>query len=99
MRDNLMFYGIPEGGHNENCEALVKQLCVETLEIPEARSMIFDRVHRVGTATHNKVRPIVAKFHYFRDRENIRQISYDKADTLKAANLGVYTMATAHQRS
>ena len=50
MRDNLMFDGIPEGGSIENCEALVKQLCVETLEITEARRMIYDRVHRVGTA-------------------------------------------------
>ena len=34
--------------------------------------MVFDRVHRVGTASNNKVRPIVAKFHYFREKSSGR---------------------------
>ena len=44
---------------------------------------------KIVPLSHNKVRLIIAKFHYFRGRENIRQRSYDKAHTLKAANLGV----------
>ena len=27
MRDNLMFYGIPEGEEHEDCKKLVKGLC------------------------------------------------------------------------
>lgn len=51
--------------------------------------MVFDRVHRVGTASNNKVRPIVAKFHYFKQREIVRQASYDHAQALKGANIGI----------
>ena len=72
MRDNLLFYGITEKGQHENCEGLVKDVCIETLGLPEARNMSFDRVHRVGTFSKNKVRPIVAKFHYFKEREVVR---------------------------
>lgn len=89
MRDNLLFYGIPEGGNTESCEDLVRAICVEKLEIQEARNMVFDRVHRVGTASNNKVRPIVAKFHYFKQREIVRQASYDHAQVLKGANIGI----------
>ena len=77
MRENVLFYGLPEGGEHENCEQLVTQLYVEKLEIQEARNVVFDPVHRVGVASHNKIRPLVAKFHYFRDRETMRQKSYD----------------------
>ena len=89
MRDNLLFYGVPEGGKTESCEDLVRAICVEKLELQEARNMVFDRVHRVGTASNNKVRPIVAKFHYFKQREIVRQASYDHAQVLKGANIGI----------
>ena len=89
MRDNLLFYGIAERGQNENCEELVRQVCVETLAIQEARNMTFDRVHRVGAHSNNKVRPIVAKFHYYKEREIVRQKAYEKTNILKGLNLGV----------
>ena len=89
MRENLLFYGIPEGGPEENCENLVKTLCAEKLEILEPHSLVFDRIHRLGNASHNKVRPIVAKFHYFKQREMVRQASYNHSASLKAANLGI----------
>ena len=48
MRENLLFYGIPEVGENENCEQLVKQLYTDKLNLPEAKDFLMDRVHRVG---------------------------------------------------
>lgn len=33
MRDNLMFYGINEGGDHENCGELVRNLCADVLHI------------------------------------------------------------------
>ena len=60
MRDNLLFYGIREQGQLENCEQMVKEVCIENLDLPEAIDMKFDRVHRVGTFSYNRVRPIVA---------------------------------------
>ena len=68
-----------------NCEILVKQLCVErtlTLFMPDARTLIFDRVHRAGASGLNETRPVVAKFHYYQDRETVRQKSYDYAEDL-----------------
>lgn len=71
MRDNLLFYGVPEGGENEDCENLVRKVCAEHLKLnlQDVTNLVFDRVHRVGNASDNKVRPIVAKFHYYKQRE------------------------------
>ena len=88
MRDNLMFYGIPEQ-LNEDCEARVKQFVSVALEIPQADKLTFDRVHRVGPPVQGKVRPIVAKFHYFKEREVVRSKSFELSDKLKAENVGV----------
>ena len=71
MRDNLMFYGIPEGGDHENCEMLVKELCETTLGVGQAYNLKFDRVQRVGTKAAAQVRPIVGKFHYYEQREQV----------------------------
>ena len=89
MRENLMFYGIAEGGDDENCEDLVKRVCRENLQVTTANQMLFDRAHRVGRKSGGKVRPIVVKFHYYHERELVRKRSYDHADALKAVNLGV----------
>ena len=89
MRENLMFYGIAEGGDDENCENLVKDVCRETLKVTTANQLVFDRAHRVGRKSGGKVRPIVVKFHYYHERELIRKRSYDYAEALKNVNLGV----------
>ena len=88
MRDNLMFYGIPESDGEEDCELLVKKLCDEHLKMA-SESLMFDRVHRVGVKKRNAHRPIVAKFHYFIEREAVRKASYEWAETLKQNNVGV----------
>ena len=89
MRDNLMFYGIPEGGDHENCEMLVKELCETTLGMDQAYNLKFDRMHRVGTKAAAKVRPIVGKFHYYEQREQVRKLWFDSSEALKTVNLGV----------
>ena len=88
MRDNLMFYGIKEQ-QNEDCEVRIKQLINVALEIPQADKLTFYRVHRVGAPAHGKVRPIVAKFHYFKEREAVRNKSFELSDKLKGENVGV----------
>jgi len=49
MRENLMFYGIPEStaGQTENCEQLVKELIRLKLQL-DTEHMQFDRSHRLG---------------------------------------------------
>lgn len=91
MRDNLLFYGIPEVGTTdkpENCEELVKNMCKETidLDISEAK---FKRTHRVGPNNAKKPRPIVVNFYDYQVRENVRQTALDKKDTLKENSRGI----------
>ena len=73
MRENLVFHGLPENV-NEDCEAVVKTFCQEKLNMAEleVKAIILDRVHRIGRFEKMRpgaVRPIVAKFHRYSDRE------------------------------
>lgn len=71
MRENVIFYSIPEVPHlidgqarGENCEALVKELITTKLQL-EAANMVIDRAHRLGSKRARKPRPIVVKFHRY----------------------------------
>ena len=88
MRENLMFYGIQEGGEKEDCGMKVKELLRDILHMENVENILFDRAHRVGQRS-TKPRPIVVKFHYYGEREKVRQTSYNCTDELKAANLGI----------
>lgn len=87
MRENLLFYGIQENVA-EDCETLIKTFCSEKLNI-DASTMIFDRVHRIGGNSARKPRPIVAKFHYYQERERVRKKGYDCSDQLKVNGQGI----------
>ena len=51
--------------------------------------MTFDRAHRVGQKSGSKTRPIVVKFHYYTEREAVRQSSFNFTAHLKSVNMGV----------
>lgn len=87
MRNNLIFYGITEKA-SEDCEKLVKDFINEKLEI-DANAITFDRVHRMGNTTAKKPRPIVARFHYYTERESVRTKTYDRNEILKEQDCGV----------
>lgn len=95
IRENLLFHGIPET-QSEDCEQKVKSLISETLGI--VKEIGFDRVHRLGkratNANANVNRPIVAKFHSYKDRELVRKTAFDKSEALKAVNQGVGVQQT-----
>ena len=88
MRENLMFYGITEEGDKENCEAKGKQVLKDVLHMENVENIIFDRAHRVGQRSA-ATRPIVVKFHYYSQREKVRQTAFGVAEELKSAKLGV----------
>lgn len=92
MRDNLLLYGIREGGEKEDYGEAVKDILRNVLNITNAGDILFDRAHRVGQFSGGKVRPIVVKFHYFTDREKNRKASFGFADELKAR-----TLVSAHK--
>ena len=84
MRDNLVFYRIPEelGETDDGCTRKILQFCEEKLEIENAaRDIKLHRAHRMGRYTPTKVRPIVAKFAYYPDRELVRKNAGKLKDT------------------
>ena len=67
MRDNLVFYNLPETESEHGTvtsEGIIKNLINEKLEIDD--NVEFERVHQIGSARNQegnrKVRQIVAKF-------------------------------------
>ena len=90
MRENLLFHGIEES-QNENYELLVKRFIAEDLEIGE--DIKIDRAHRLGKPK-GRTRPIVVKFHKYRQRELVRVTAGDKFEALKTVNKGVGVQQT-----
>ncbi|KAK3094851.1 hypothetical protein FSP39_007029 [Pinctada imbricata] len=85
MRDNLMFYNIPEG-EEENCTEKIGHFMEENMKIEGAKSSIkIERAHRVGRRRRGSHRQIVAKFHSYVDREKVRSASKN----LEGSNFGV----------
>lgn len=88
MRDNLLFYRIPEARDESDADCVDKvlNLIEETMGIQNAKQEIkLHRAHRIGKYNPTKVRPIVAKFAYFPDREKVRM----SAGKLKDTNYGI----------
>lgn len=79
MRDNLLFFNVPEeitreARISEDCKAKVMRFCVRDLEIAYAETRFkFDRVHRTGQFERSKTRPIVAKFHFYGDKMEVKR--------------------------
>ena len=84
MRDNLLFFGVPEFEPDqpmdgsptptENCIDVVQHLIKDHMNIDQ--TIIIERAHRFPTnkakKTEGKVRPIVVKFNQFQQRETVR---------------------------
>ena len=75
MRDNLIFYGFEEDKEetDKDCVDKVLKLVDEQLKIPHAKHIPIHRAHRMGRYQRNKTRPIVAKFAFYPNREDIRK--------------------------
>lgn len=85
MRDNLVFYNIPEEA-NEDPEETLRYFCATKLDMKESINNIkIDRAHRMGKKYDNKCRPLVAKFNYFKDKEFIRS----RANKLRGSRFGI----------
>ena len=70
-RENLIFENIPEtASQYENCDTTLKVFFAEKLGL--VHNIRFQRVHRLGQKSQtNGVRPIIARFVYFPDREEV----------------------------
>ena len=78
MRENLLFTGIDEAEAensaepSENSEDVLRTFFFEEMNIRD--EIELDRVHRLGKWKRDQLypRPIIAKFHRFKDRERVR---------------------------
>ena len=84
-RENLRFLGIPEEA-DENTSEVLYQFVADKLNIEGAREIEFQCVHRIGNKRSRSIRPIIARFLRFPDRERV----FRKAMELKDG-LDVYT--------
>ena len=86
MRDNLLFIGLPEA-EDEDCERMLTTFVRNKMKV--RKSIGFERVHRIGRkrdTDDQRVRPVVAKFSNFKDRELVRK---QAPQTLKGSDVWV----------
>ena len=70
-RENLRFLGVPESmADEEDTKVVIYQLLERELSIEEVRKIEFQRIHRIGKKS-NEIRPIIACFLRFQDREYV----------------------------
>ena len=78
MRDNLLSHGIEEK-ENEVCVDGIRKICTDNLLIPEAETLSFKAVFRLGkkevAGEQNRIRSILVKFNDRRQRDNVRKCS------------------------
>ena len=87
MRDNLIFFNIEET-ERENTTSIIHKILEENMDIEDAANKIkVDRSHRLGKRREQnaKPRPIVVKFNYHQDKEDIRR----NAKKLKGTRIGI----------
>ena len=75
MRDNLIFYRFEEDKDKTDKDGVDKvlKLMDEELKIPHAKHIPIHRGHRMGRYQRTKTRPIVAKFAFYPNRDDIRK--------------------------
>jgi len=92
MRDNLLFFNIPEENSfeqrkNKNCIEKVLEICKNDLQIGGyASNFKLDRAHRIGRYKHGKSRPVVVKFNFFGDKLAVKEAARTR---LRGAPLSV----------
>ena len=70
-RDNLVFIGVAEQ-KGESCDAIILDILNSAGYDLDLRAIArAHRAHRVGPYNKHRIKPIVAKFHHYRDRESV----------------------------
>ena len=82
-KNNIRFYGIAEE-RDENLDSKVVQICNQYL--PGQLSLndrTFERIHRLGVAKKNNVRPVIARVNNYKDKLNIFKLQKVLRETSK----------------
>ena len=84
VRDNLLFFGIHEE-KKEDCEQLLKTALYHHLKINAQETQVA-RVHRVARKTRDNIRPIVAKFERYKERQMVRDAFFAQLNDVTKKN-------------
>lgn len=80
-RSNLIIYGLPEAT-GETPLTLERTVNKDVIEGPlELKAVAIERVHRIGKAEPNKIRPVIFKLLDSRDKYTILKRGYKLKDT------------------
>ena len=74
------------------CENIEKTFINETLNTHTP--ITIDRANILGKPKVTGNRPVVKKCHSYKEREQVRQATYEKLDTLRAGHLGASVQQT-----
>ena len=69
----------------KDCEQFLKAALYHHLKT-NAQEIQFARVHRVGRKTKDKIRPIVAKFERYKERQMVRDAFFAQLNDVKKTN-------------
>ncbi|CDQ89527.1 unnamed protein product [Oncorhynchus mykiss] len=83
MRNNLIFSGVPENDNSRGCEDTVRTFMSTQLKLPTdvVRNATFSRVHRIGKASGNRPRAIIACFDQFKQKEMTKNMGRELRNT------------------
>ena len=81
-RENLRFLGVPESmPDEEDTKEVINQLLERELNIEKVRKIEFQRIHKICKKS-NEIRPIIARFLRFQDREYILKRAKEMSSSL-----------------
>ena len=83
-RENLRFFGLPESTEStiEDSSEVLYRFLERDLDIEGARSIEFQRVHRLGRKKAGTSRPIIARFLRYPDRERVFKAALEAQDEI-----------------
>ena len=83
-RKNLRFFGLPESTEStiEDSSEVLYRFLERDLDIEGARSIEFQRVHRLGRKKAGTSRPIIAQFLRYPDRERVFKAALEAQDEI-----------------
>ena len=83
MRNNLICSGILENDNSRGCEDTVRDFMSTQLNLPTdvVCNATFSRVHRIGKASGNRPRDIIACFDKFKQKEMTKNMGRELRNT------------------
>ena len=110
-RNNLVFFGIPEGneeGNNtEDCDVLLTNILKRTGIVHDSVGSLFDRAHRLGVKKLNqeRPRPIIVRVTFYKDKVHclknafkLRGSGYGMSEDFSKATLNIQNQLVSNAK-